>query len=141
MQSSASKFQTFPSSNSSHHTKVKFLADVQAELLREEARIRANLIDIQNMVLPIMDTMQKHIAHCKTLVQDQNFSMADHMIKLSVKVQITLYTCQILQENWDNSFTLILKVHLEFLSHFGVTIQIVYVALWHYYQKGGEISV
>ena len=73
------------------------------------------------MVLPIMDTMQKHIAHCKTLVQDQNFSIADHMIQLSAEVQIALSTCQISQETWDNTFATILKVHQDFLSHFGVT--------------------
>ena len=66
--------------------------------------------------------MQKHIAHCKTLIQDQNFSVADHMIKLSVEVQVALSTCQILQETWDNTFATILKVHQDFLSHFGVTI-------------------
>ena len=74
------------------------------------------------MILPIMDTMKKHIAHCKSLVQDTNFSVADHMIKLSAEVQVALSTYQILQENWDNSFSLVIKVHQEFLSHFGVTI-------------------
>ena len=74
------------------------------------------------MVLPIMETTQKHIAHCKTLVQDQNFSVADHMIHLSAEVQIALSTFQILQENWDNKFSIIIKVHQDFLSHFGVTI-------------------
>ena len=73
MQSSASSLQIDPSSSSSHHSKMKYLATLQAKLLREEARIRENLIEIQNMVLPIMGTMQKHIAHCKSLVQDQNF--------------------------------------------------------------------
>ena len=141
MQSSTSKLQTDPSSSSSHHTKVRYLADIQAEILREEARIRTNLIDIQNMVLPIMDTMDKHIAHCITFIQDQNFLVVDHMIHLSEEVQVALSTYQILQENWDNTFSIILKVHQEFLSHFGVTIQIVYIALWHYCQKGGEISV
>ena len=70
MQSSASKMYANPSSSSSHHTRIRYLADIQVELLREEARIRENLIDIQNMVLPIMDSIQKHIAHCKTLIQD-----------------------------------------------------------------------
>ena len=90
--------------------------------MREEARIRSNLIDIQNIILPIMDTMQKHIAHCKTLVQDNNFSMADHMIQLSVEVHIALSTSQILQNNWDKTLALILKVHEDFLSHFGVSM-------------------
>ena len=66
--------------------------------------------------------MQNHIAHCKTLIQDQNFSIADHMIQLSADVQIALSTCQILQENWDNTFSIIIKVHKDFLSHFGITI-------------------
>ena len=46
MQSSASKLRMDPSSSSSHHTKIRYLSDVQAKLLREEARIRANVIDI-----------------------------------------------------------------------------------------------
>ena len=86
MQSSASKMKMDPSSSSCHHTRIRYLADLQAELLRKEARIRATLVDIQNMVLPIMDSMQKHITHCKSLVQDRNFSVANHMIQLSAKV-------------------------------------------------------
>ena len=86
MQSSASSLQVNPSSCISHHSKMKYLVALQAELLREEARIREKLIEIQNMVLPIMGTMQKYIAHCKTLVKDQNFSIADHMIQLSAEV-------------------------------------------------------
>ena len=68
MQESCKKLQLDPSSSSNRHIKVKYLSEVQAKLLREEARITSNLIDIQNMILPIMDTMQKHIAHCNTLV-------------------------------------------------------------------------
>ena len=68
IQSSAQKLQLDSASSSNCHIKVKYLSEVQEKLLREEARIKSNLIDIQNMILPIMDTMQKHIAHCKTLV-------------------------------------------------------------------------
>lgn len=69
-----------------------------------------------------MDTMQKHIAHSKTLVQDNNFLVEKNMIQLSIEVQIALHTCQIFQENWDKILSLILKVHAKFLSHFGVTM-------------------
>ena len=54
MQSSAPSFQIDPSSSISHHSRMKYLAALQAELLREEERIRENLIKIQNMILPIM---------------------------------------------------------------------------------------
>ena len=74
------------------------------------------------MILPNMDAMQKHIVHSKTLIHDNNFSIADHMIELSTEVQIALNTCKILQENWDKTFAVILKVHFEFLSHFGVSM-------------------
>ena len=122
MQLSASKLKVDSSSSTSHHTKIIYLAEVQAELLREEARIRTTLIDIQHMILPIMDTMQNHIAHCKTLIQEQNFSVADHLIQLSAKVQISLSTYQVLQQSWDSTLATILKVHQDFLSHFGVAI-------------------
>lgn len=46
IQSSPSSLQIDPSSSSSHHSKMKYLVALQAELLREEARIRENLIDI-----------------------------------------------------------------------------------------------
>ena len=46
MKASASTFQSNPSSSISHHSKMKYLAALQAELLREEARIRENLIEI-----------------------------------------------------------------------------------------------
>ena len=48
-----------------------------------------------------MDAMQKHIVYSKTLIHDNNFSIVDHMIKLSTEVQIAVNTCKILQENWD----------------------------------------
>ena len=133
MQSSASSFQLDPSSSISHHSRMKYLAALQAKLLREEARIRENLIEIQNMILPIMGSMQIHIAHCKSLIQDQTFSIADHMRQLSTEVQVALSACQILQDSWDNTIATILKVHKEFLSHFGVTLQLLYIhiILWH----------
>ena len=69
-----------------------------------------------------MDTMQKHIVYSKTLIHDTNFSIADHMIELSAEVQVVLHTCKILQENWDKTLAVILKVHYGFLSHFGVSM-------------------
>ena len=86
MQASASSLQAYPSTSFSHHKKMKYLATLQAELLREEARIRENLIEIQNMLLPVMGSMQKHIDICKPLIQNQNFSVADHMIQLLAEV-------------------------------------------------------
>ena len=74
------------------------------------------------MILPIMDTMQNHITYSKTLIHDNNFFVADHVIELSVEVQVALSTCKILQENWDKTMQLILKVHYEFISHFGVSM-------------------
>ena len=82
--------------------------------------IQSTLIDIQNMILPNMDAQQKNVVYSKTLIHDNNFSIADHMIELSVDVQITIQTCKVLQENWDKPLEIILKVHSEFLSHFGV---------------------
>ena len=98
------------------------MLDKQEKLLREEARIKSTLIDIYNMILPNMDTLQKHIVHSKTLIHDNNFSIVDHMIELSIEVQIVLHTCKVLQENWDKTLAIILKVHSEFLSHFGVSM-------------------
>ena len=71
------------------------------------------------MILPNMDELQKHIAHSKNLICDNNFSIEDHMIELSVEVQIALHKSKVLQEDWDKTLEIILKVHLEFLSHFG----------------------
>ena len=99
MKVSAQMLQLDPNSSSSHHLRIKFLSEKQAELLREEARIRSTLIDIQNMILLVMDTIQKHIAYSKTLIHDNNFSIADHMIKHSTKVKISLQTCKVLQDN------------------------------------------
>ena len=127
MQASASSLQTDPSSCISHHKKMKYLATLQAKLLREEARIRENLIEIQNMLLPVMGSMQKHIEHCKTLIQDQTFFVADHMIHLSAEIQVAISACQILQDSWDSTLATILKVHHEFLSHFGVTLQLLFI--------------
>lgn len=95
---------------------------MQLELLREEARIHSQLIDIENMILPIMDIMQKHIDYSKTLIHDTNFSIAEHMIKLSAKVQVAIHTCKIFQENWDKTLVITLKIHYDFLAHFVVSI-------------------
>ena len=122
MYASAHQLRLDPSSSSAHFKKIRFLSDVQEKLLREEARIRSTLIDIKNMILPNMDALQKHIAHSKTLIHGNKFSIADHMIELSVEVQIALHTCKVLQENWDKTLEIILKVHSKFLSHFGVSM-------------------
>ena len=45
------------------------------------------------------------------------------MIELSTKVQIVLHTSKVLQENWDKTMALILKVHSNFLSHFGINVK------------------
>ena len=104
---------------------------MQVELLREEARIRSTLVDIQNMILPNMDVLQKYIAHSKIIIHDNTFSIADHMIKLSAEVQIVLDTCKVLQDNWDKTLLIILKVHSDFLSHFGIIMSIYRIYLWH----------
>ncbi|GLJ55437.1 hypothetical protein SUGI_1190310 [Cryptomeria japonica] len=103
LKASAQQLQLDPSSSSTHHSNIRFLLDKQSELLREDARIRSTLLDIQNMILPNMDTMQKHITHSKTLIHDNIFSVAEHVIELSAKVQVALSICTILQENWDKT--------------------------------------
>ncbi|GLJ40689.1 hypothetical protein SUGI_0840240 [Cryptomeria japonica] len=103
LKASAQQLQLDPSSSSTHHSKIRVLSDKQSELLREDARIRSTLLDIQNMILPNMDTMQKHITHSKTLIHDNSFSVAEHVIELSAKVQVALSICTILQGNWDNT--------------------------------------
>ena len=119
---SAQNLKLDPSSSSSHHLRIKFLSEKQAELLREEARIRTTLVDIQNMILPCMDSMQKHISYSKTLLHNNTFSIADHVIELSAEVQVALSTCKFLQENWHKTLQHILQVHSEFISHFGITL-------------------
>ena len=74
------------------------------------------------MILPNMDALQKHIAHAKKLIHDSNFSIADHMMELSIEVHIALYASEVLQENWNKKMILILKVHYNFLSHFGINL-------------------
>lgn len=86
MKASAQQLSLDPNCSSTHLIKIRFLTDLQAELLREEARIRATLTDIHDMILPNMDTLQNHIVHAKTLVRDNNFSVADHMMELLVEV-------------------------------------------------------
>ncbi|GLJ19236.1 hypothetical protein SUGI_0345800 [Cryptomeria japonica] len=103
LKASAQQLQLDPISSSTHHSKIRVLSDKQSELLREDARIRSTLLDIQNMILPNMDTMQKHITHSKTLIHDNSFSVAEHVIELSAKVQVALSICTILQGNWDNT--------------------------------------
>ncbi|GLJ50222.1 hypothetical protein SUGI_1069110 [Cryptomeria japonica] len=103
LKASAQQLQLDPSSSSTHHSNIRFLLDKQSELLKEDARIRSTLLDIQNMILPNMDTMQKHITHSKTLIHDNIFSVAEHVIELSAKVQVALSICTILQENWDKT--------------------------------------
>ena len=46
LKASAQKLQLDPSYSSTHYTKIIFLTNMQAKLLRQEARIRIILIDI-----------------------------------------------------------------------------------------------
>ncbi len=86
LKASAQQLHLEPSSSSTHFKRIRFLIDMQTEFLREEARIISTLVDIQNMILPNMDALQKHIAYSKTLIHDNNFSISDHMIELSAEV-------------------------------------------------------
>ena len=74
------------STSSALYAKIMYLTNLQVELLREEGRIRASLSNIQSKIIPHMDVMQKHIAHAKTLIHDNNFSIVEHMIELSGEV-------------------------------------------------------
>ena len=74
------------------------------------------------MILPNMDALHKNIAHAKTLIHENKFYIADHMMELSAKVHIALHASKVLQENWDKTMALILKIHYEFLSHFSITM-------------------
>ena len=56
----------------------------------------ATLAEIQGMILPNMDALQKHIAHTKAIIHDNNFSIADHMMELSVEVQIALHARKVI---------------------------------------------
>ena len=79
--------------------KTRFLTNLQEELLQEETRIRETLIDIQSMILPHMDTMQKRIDHARTLVKDINMSIANHMLELSAELQIDLHILKVIQDS------------------------------------------
>lgn len=57
LKASAQQLQLDPSSSFAHFQKIRFLSDMQVELLKEEARIRSTLIDIQNMIFPIIDAL------------------------------------------------------------------------------------
>lgn len=70
MKASAYQLSLDPSCSFVDFVKIRYLIDLQVELLREEARIRAILVDIQDMLLPNMGALQKNIAHAKTLVHD-----------------------------------------------------------------------
>lgn len=57
LKASSQQMQHDPSSSSTHFNNIIFLLDLQTKLLREEARIYSTLVDIQNIILPIMDFM------------------------------------------------------------------------------------
>ena len=100
MKASAQQLHLDPSSNSAHFSKIRFLTNKQVELLREEARIRETLTKLQGLILPNMDAVQKHIAaHAKILIDDNNFSIVNHMIELSTEVQVALNISKVLQYN------------------------------------------
>ena len=86
MKASAHQLSLDPSCSFAHLTKIRYLTNLQAKLLREESRIRATLVEIQGRIHPSMDAMQKHFEHAKTLIHGNNFSIADHMMELSAKM-------------------------------------------------------
>ena len=44
------------------------------------------------------------------------------MMELFGEVQIDIHILKVLQDNWNKILSQILKVHSEFLSHFGITL-------------------
>ena len=85
-----------PSTSSTHYAKIRYLTNLQEELLREEARVRESLIEIQSKIISHMDVMQKHIAHEKILAHDNKFSIAKHMMEISREVQIDIHILEVL---------------------------------------------
>ena len=81
LMASAKQLQLDSNSSSTHHMKIRFLLDMQVDFFSEETRIQSTLLEIQNMILPIMDSMQNHIAYSKTLIHNNNFLIVDHMQK------------------------------------------------------------
>lgn len=57
MKASAAQLALDPSSSSSHLATIKYLTDLQVELLREEGRTRECLMNIQRKITPHMDIM------------------------------------------------------------------------------------
>ena len=45
------------SSSSGHYSKIMYLENLQVDLLREEEKIRATLVDIQDTILLNMDAL------------------------------------------------------------------------------------
>lgn len=83
---SAGKLALEPSTSSVHFGKINYLTDLQAELLREEVRIRECLMDIQRKIIPQMDIMQKRIEPAKNLLHDTNFLVTEHIMELLAEV-------------------------------------------------------
>lgn len=57
MKKSSHQLPLDPSYTFAHYSKIRFLTNLQAKLLKEEARIRATLVEIQGMILPNMDAL------------------------------------------------------------------------------------
>ncbi|GLJ28250.1 hypothetical protein SUGI_0555160 [Cryptomeria japonica] len=111
LKASAQQLQLDPSSSSTHHSNIRFLLNKQSELLREDARIRSTLLDIQNMILPNMDTMQKHITHSKTLIHDNNFSVAEHLPSSKLHFGTSMDRASTLTENMTMPSTVVDAVY------------------------------
>lgn len=57
LKKNAQKLKLDLSSSSAHYMKIRSLSEMQEKVLKEEEMIRSSLLDIQNMILPIMNTM------------------------------------------------------------------------------------
>lgn len=80
-------------------------------------------MDIQRKLTPHMEMIEARIAHAKTLVHNTNFSSAETLIELSGEIQVEVHILQILQQDWNNTLSQVLKLYSDFLSHFGITLQ------------------
>ena len=84
---------------------------------KEDRKIRARLISIQDMLTPHLEVMQRHLQSAKELVKrDPNLYIEDNMYDLVEKLKVKIKELESIQTSWDNTLEMILQIHKPFFG-------------------------
>lgn len=117
---------TLPMSLAQSEKHLRNLLKSQSELAilhANEVNIKAKLINIQTMLTPHMEILQKELAFAKTLMKkDLYLSTHEGLVHLVSELAIHIKSLEVTCDNWDVALKIMLQIHKTFLDKHTISV-------------------